>query len=268
MRLYASASVFSLSSNDLGSTPANRAAPRAAVSQAIWICLISGSMSKINRCCSRLSGWTPFAFACASPFFSTSERLVSARRNTGTVAWYIEMVMVLLQEWIGTRISSTVRVERSDAKLREVATRDGCRPSISTLRVYAQGERVAGKIGSTRAAQDPRRQSKQCAQQVEHAVHRDAEQAERQRHQPDQRPQHQREQRQRPAENQQQQPQQESHHCDILTGACTRRSHGDMTDQRQAQVAFGSAAGTCCGMSRVARTVRINAASTSAAAST
>src|SRR5690348_14010611 len=94
MRLYASASVFSLSSNDFGSTPARRAAPRAAVSQAIWICLISGSMSKIRRCCSRLSGSTPRSLACASPFFNTFARLVSARTNTGMEAWYMEIVMV------------------------------------------------------------------------------------------------------------------------------------------------------------------------------
>src|SRR6185437_5141041 len=120
MRWYASASVFSLSSNDLGSTLASRAAPRATVSQAIWICLISGSMSKSRRCCSRLSGSAPFFFACASPFFNTFDRLFSARTNTGTEAWYIEMVM---EDSLEDEEHRNTRVHPSTPALRAYAQR-------------------------------------------------------------------------------------------------------------------------------------------------
>src|SRR5690242_14680144 len=72
------------------------------MSQAICTCFTSGSMSKINRCCSSASGsGTFFACACASPFFNTWVRLSSARTNTGTEAEYIEIVIVFLQECSG-----------------------------------------------------------------------------------------------------------------------------------------------------------------------
>ncbi len=92
-RAISSANVVSLSSYAGVSTPARRAPVPRAKSVAIWICLVSGNMSGLKRALRKTDSSIFFAWACAAPLARMAFRLVSMRMNTGTDAWYMEMVM-------------------------------------------------------------------------------------------------------------------------------------------------------------------------------
>jgi hypothetical protein len=75
------------------STPASRATPNLAPSQAIWIWRVKGSMSGARRAASSTLVSYFLAAACASALSSQSSRLPNIRVKIGTLAECMEIDM-------------------------------------------------------------------------------------------------------------------------------------------------------------------------------